>query len=370
MASRNLVNKSKPSFKQQNLPAWQPILTAGTVLPTFFLIGVAFVPIGIGLLMSSTQVYERVFDYTDCKSFELPDRSCAMQAPHTPCTCKIEFHIDQDVPKEIYAYYGLSNFYQNHRRYVKSRDDHQLLGQPKQVSSDCFPFDYADDGKGNKLPIAPCGAIANSKFNDTFDLTFLGPDNPKKVTLSKQGIAWSTDKNIRFTNPPHDDTAGGLAAAFAGTIKPPFWSKAVYELATGNDDNNGFQNEDLIVWMRTAALPTFRKIYAIINLNSIQQDLDHLPEGDYILRIYYNYPVAMFNGRKRFIISNTSWLGGKNHFLGIAYIVVGCICFMLSAFFLYIHKKYGRLPSELTQITQTTPYLTTATTTTTTSASS
>lgn len=25
-------------------------------------------------------------------------------------------------------YYGLSNFYQNHRRYVKSRDDSQLNG--------------------------------------------------------------------------------------------------------------------------------------------------------------------------------------------------------------------------------------------------
>ena len=33
-------------FKQQALPAWQPILTAGTVLPAFFVIGVAFVPIG------------------------------------------------------------------------------------------------------------------------------------------------------------------------------------------------------------------------------------------------------------------------------------------------------------------------------------
>lgn len=33
-------------FKQQALPAWQPILTAGTVLPAFFVIGVAFIPIG------------------------------------------------------------------------------------------------------------------------------------------------------------------------------------------------------------------------------------------------------------------------------------------------------------------------------------
>jgi hypothetical protein len=39
----SVVNRSKrpkdSKFKQQALPAWQPILTAGTVLPTFFVIG-------------------------------------------------------------------------------------------------------------------------------------------------------------------------------------------------------------------------------------------------------------------------------------------------------------------------------------------
>ena len=44
------------AFKQQRLPAWQPILTAGTVLPTFFVIGVAFIPIGIGMMYFSSNV--------------------------------------------------------------------------------------------------------------------------------------------------------------------------------------------------------------------------------------------------------------------------------------------------------------------------
>ena len=44
------------AFKQQRLPAWQPILTAGTVLPTFFVIGVAFIPIGIAMLWFSENV--------------------------------------------------------------------------------------------------------------------------------------------------------------------------------------------------------------------------------------------------------------------------------------------------------------------------
>jgi len=29
----------------------------------------------------------------------------------------------------VYVYYELDNFYQNHRRYVKSRDEKQLFGQ-------------------------------------------------------------------------------------------------------------------------------------------------------------------------------------------------------------------------------------------------
>jgi hypothetical protein len=31
--------------------------------------------------------------------------------------------------KPVYVYYRLENYYQNHRRYVKSRNDAQLRGQ-------------------------------------------------------------------------------------------------------------------------------------------------------------------------------------------------------------------------------------------------
>ena len=43
-------------LKQQRLPAWQPILTAGTVLPAFFAIGIAFIPLGAVLLVTSNDV--------------------------------------------------------------------------------------------------------------------------------------------------------------------------------------------------------------------------------------------------------------------------------------------------------------------------
>ena len=59
------------------------------------------------------------------------------------------------------VYYGLTNFFQNHRSYVKSRDDSQLLGDVgKKPSDDCKPF---QDEAGK--PYIPCGAIANSLFS-------------------------------------------------------------------------------------------------------------------------------------------------------------------------------------------------------------
>jgi hypothetical protein len=44
------------AFKQQRLKAWQPILTPKTVLPTFFILGIIFAPIGAALIWGSGQV--------------------------------------------------------------------------------------------------------------------------------------------------------------------------------------------------------------------------------------------------------------------------------------------------------------------------
>lgn len=51
-----VVSGADSNFKQQKLRAWQPILTASTALPLFFIIGVAFVPIGAVLLVASDKV--------------------------------------------------------------------------------------------------------------------------------------------------------------------------------------------------------------------------------------------------------------------------------------------------------------------------
>jgi len=60
--------------------------------------------------------------------------------------------------------------------------------------------------------------------------------------------------------------------------------------------------------------------------------------------------VKSFSGTKTVILSTTSLLGGKNPFLGIAYIVVGSICFVMGVIFLFIHLKFGRTTQEMMNI--------------------
>ncbi|XP_045132373.1 cell cycle control protein 50A-like isoform X1 [Portunus trituberculatus] len=361
MSAQDLTNdqiKAKQSkfnqkFKQQRLPAWQPILTADTVLPAFFLIGLLFVPLGAALLFFSRSVQEMQLDYTDCKSVSHMEAGVSVPCSEVirrsnftlDCTCQVNFTITEPFVKTVYLYYGLDNFYQNHRRYVKSRDDNQLLGKEiTSPSNDCNPFGM-NDGK----IYAPCGAIANSMFNDSLTLFDAGKD--EKLKLIKTGIAWPSDRKIKFNNPPGKLNDTG---AFKNTIKPPYWTKSVWQLSD-NPDNNGYKNEDLIVWMRSAAFPTFRKLYGKID-HSMKGFKFSFPKGRYYLEVQYRYPVDSFGGRKRMILSTTSFLGGKNNFLGIAYITVGCICLLLGIIFLIIHIKFGRRAVDQLNINQNTPY--------------
>ncbi|EHA98507.1 Cell cycle control protein 50A [Heterocephalus glaber] len=127
-APRGAAKTRRPhntTFKQQRLPAWQPILTEGTVLPTF-IIGLIYIPISISIFVTSNNVREIEIDYTGTEPSS-PCNKC-LSPDVTPCVCIINFTLEKAFEGNVFMYYGLSNFYQNHRRYVKSRDDSQLNG--------------------------------------------------------------------------------------------------------------------------------------------------------------------------------------------------------------------------------------------------
>lgn len=90
------------------------------------------------------------------------------------------------------------------------------------------------------------------------------------------------------------------------------------------------QQEDLIVWMRTAALPTFRKLYG-----KIEVDLEVNDEIE--IAIENNYNTYEFGGKKKLVLSTTTVMGGKNPFLGTAYLFVGGLSLLCAIGFILLY---------------------------------
>ncbi|KAK0240501.1 cell cycle control protein [Armillaria nabsnona] len=348
------------AFKQQRLKAWQPILTPKTVLPTFFIIGLLFGPIGGLLIWGSSLVSEMTFDYSQCGNLQASTQNGSYEWTDVPSysyrlrssdsgvslpkpqmallnntgnasmtdvsqelQCILQFTVPRNLEPSVFMYYKLTNFYQNHRRYVKSLNSDQLKGDyvsPDDLdSSDCKPLGTRD-GKA----IYPCGLIANSFFNDTFSSpVLLNPTNDTPSTVyefSSNNIAWSGEAKKYATTP----IGSGGYSSLDDIVPPPNWMK---RFPNGYNDTNLPPNlkEDLHFqnWMRTAGLPTFTKLYG-------RNDADTMVAGTYQIVIGLNFPVLPYKGTKSVVITTVSWIGGKNPFLGWAYVAAAALFVLLA----------------------------------------
>ncbi|KAK6907957.1 hypothetical protein I203_101958 [Kwoniella mangroviensis CBS 8507] len=337
------------AFKQQRLKAWQPILTPKAVLPTLFIIGLIFAPIGALIVWGSGKVTTITLDYTQCDvdaptdgSFQsMPssaydyafksgssDTKSSISAPTwsfsndssrsvgQEARCEIEFEVPYNLGPGVFLYYKLTNYYQNHRRYVMSLDTSQLKGDRRSASQidsgDCKPI----TSSGGK-PYYPCGLIANSVFNDTFGPVVLlnaqnGAQN-QTYNFTEKGIAWGGVKKNYVVTPGYDSPSD--------VLPPPNWVRRYPDGYT--EFPNLYEDEHFQIWMRIAALPTFRKLWA-------RNDDEVMTQGRYRVSAYMNYPVKQFTGTKSIVISTVSWIGGKQPFLGWAYIAAAILCVVLA----------------------------------------
>ncbi|KAK9457801.1 ligand-effect modulator 3 family [Dipodascopsis uninucleata] len=342
------------AFRQQRLKAWQPILTPKTVLPIFFVIGIVFAPIGGALLYASLRVQDLQIDYTHCASAatsyeDIPSEYVSSHFRNSDATinaqwmqytnssapsgyqivCKLKFKLEKELSPPVLVYYRLTNFYQNHRRYVQSFEEDQINGDAKSAeslkSSDlCKPLIVNSEGK----PYYPCGLIANSYFNDTFySAQYLGDigindANTENTTyvFTDKGISWSQDrKRFKKTNYKASEI-----------VPPPNWQASFPDGYTDDNLPDISQWESLQNWMRTAALPTFSKL-------ALRNDTTTMKAGVYEMDIGMRFPVTVYGGTKTLVISTRSAIGGHNPFIGIAYLVVGCLCILIGILFTLRH---------------------------------
>jgi hypothetical protein len=122
-----------------------------------------------------------------------------------------------------------------------------------------------------KLPYYPCGLIANSIFNDTFqEPVKQNPGSNENTTyaMPNTGISWSSDKDLY------------KKTAYKGSqiMPPPNWVRR-YPNYTHFEPPNLSLDEGFQVWMRTAGLPAFSKL-------ARRNDKDVMARGTYELVIW------------------------------------------------------------------------------------
>lgn len=345
--------KNRPEdtpFKQQRLTSWQPILTPPVVIILFLVVGIIFIPVGVELQRISDDIYEDRIEYDNGRGPN--SEGCGITTQNAGTTCTVTFTLTEDVSDELMVYYELNNFYQNHRRYVGSRSATQLMGI--QVGESEMQLHCEALYKNGSYLLNPCGLIANSFFNDVISTS--------SVSLDETGIAWKSDRDKKFIQVEGFESAP--KANYPGGTCPSGFSETndksgtpycymypneneyqyLYETYPQISPLDGVTDEHFIVWMRTAGLPNFRKLYGTI-------ENQPLSKGDTIVfNITQNFDVSDFEGKKSIVISTVGQFGGKNPYLGVAYIVVGSVSLFFGCLFLIKHIFYPRQMGDLSKL--------------------
>lgn len=371
---------------QQTLPGWFAYLSSPMLIPILYAFMLPFLVVG-GLMLAESPglyqvaaVYSHIHKYQYIPSDPLINVNQGLRSftadgvTHTQGTRTwMTFSVTKRMESPVYLYYTIENMFQNFRDFHDGRSTAQLAGKTNIGSTYlCQPFSTPGflNHRGD-LPVTfngqtvaassftyyPCGLAAWAMFNDTFtlyrvadstrdlgvvlggedgltpllllcngtDFNAVGDPLGGSVTpnqCSKKGISWRADTEVRFKP----------------LVPGPRWWSRHFPFATSNDYlNSGWYLDepghelpnpsdlDFQVWMKSSVRSSFRKLYRILHVD--------LEPGLYTLQVEEFYDTTTFRGRKGILLRTTHWFGASNMALGVVFVVMGCLCFILGVAF-------------------------------------
>eukprot|EP00210_Caulerpa_lentillifera_P007271 g6954.t2 len=236
--------------------------------------------------------------------------------------------IREDLESPVYVYYELKDFYQNHKRYVRSVEFEQI-GKGNISASDlsvCKPYRLIPgNGSTDERVINPCGLLAHSYFNDTFKLQSSWTSDVADLGLKMKetGIATEWDRKYLYGDHEAKNFNEDVNTRGGGQIEGPL-----------NED------EHFMVWMKVGSRPTVRKLYGIIESD--------IPKGAHLtFEIQNRYNTYDFSGEKRLILSTANWTGGRDIFTGILFFVIGGMSALACLVILFVDRRVNREAGDI-----------------------
>eukprot|EP01064_Diplonema_japonicum_P037628 TRINITY_DN8874_c2_g1_i1.p1 TRINITY_DN8874_c2_g1~~TRINITY_DN8874_c2_g1_i1.p1 ORF type:complete len:443 (+),score=75.85 TRINITY_DN8874_c2_g1_i1:55-1329(+) len=376
-------------MREMRMDHWYPMHSAPWVISAMVLVAAVFIPLGALVLIASDRVKEVQIPYqgVDGNPPCTWDRKVSLSGPNPDpwdvvdhCKTNVTFEITETITAPVFLYYKLTSYNQNFRYLVRSRSDEQLQGGGSCSCEDataCPPYiTYGQQSQQghyivnftNGTPesrdmaswnLLPCGQIAYTFFNDTYNLyqvvgqspgtlslvcntsdfdhkgTPLGGSNVDGNTVAnnceKSDIAWSGDRKVRFKgfdrsdgtithegieNVEHvtDDTGKTVPRGGEYLTNGYYWREWGHRIPRQDD-------YDFMVWSRPASVPNFKKLH-----RKITRDLT---PGNYTIEVQDRYDTSSF-GDKKIILASRTWVGADNTVLGATYCAVGTLAFLLA----------------------------------------
>lgn len=365
------------SFKQQRMRVWQPIFTPRFIIPFYLVCGLVFLGLGAAFVFLATGVTELRRDYTDVAADNGTGNFTFTVESDLEPPIWIYYELSafyQNHRRYVKSYSGLQLSNQEHRpgaaldeisrncnpeEVRRGRGDRVLYPcglVPLSIFNDTFALvRQSEDGVAAPVVVNSSAAtiawpadITGKKFKN------IDPEEPDPATGLRNEVAldmWILEKFPPVECVQRNFSDGYKPVRVATRTERVLRDNGVEEEVEGIVDCTGYKSEPmcnfttregdpfecelpnyeqvqrqdwgvesghLVVWMRIAGLPTFRKLLGRVD--------EKLEMGTYTVYFENNFPVRKFGGHKSLVLSTGSEWGSHSDSLGWSYIMVGACC--------------------------------------------